>query len=60
MIVFFIKFFQFCVHFIPIKISSKHKIGEIIDIIKKEGIEIEDISTDDGDLEDVFFELTKN
>jgi len=39
---------------------KKHKIGEIIDIIKKEGIEIEDISTDDGDLEDVFFELTKN
>ena len=39
---------------------KKHKIGEIIDIIKKEGVEIIDISTDDGDLEDVFIQLTKN
>jgi len=39
---------------------KKHKIGEIIEIIKKEGVEIIDISTDDGDLEDVFIQLTKN
>jgi len=39
---------------------KKHKIDEIIDVIKKEGIEIVDISTDDGDLEDVFLQLTKN
>ena len=39
---------------------KKHKIDEIINIIKKEGVEIIDISTDDGDLEDVFIQLTKN
>ena len=39
---------------------KKHKIDEIINVIKKEGIEIVDISTDDGDLEDVFLQLTKN
>ena len=39
---------------------KKHKIDEIIDMIKKEGIEIIDISTEDGDLEDVFIQLTKN
>ena len=38
----------------------KHKINEIIDIIKNEGIEIIDISTNDGNLEDVFIQLTKN
>ena len=40
--------------------KKKHKIDEIINVIKKEGIEIVDISTDDGDLEDVFLQLTKN
>ena len=39
---------------------KKHKIDEIIDVIKKEGMEIIDISTDDGNLEDVFLQLTKN
>ena len=39
---------------------KKHKIDEIINIIKKEGVEIIDISTDEGDLEDVFIQLTKN
>jgi ABC-2 type transport system ATP-binding protein len=39
---------------------KKHKINEIIDIIKNEGIEIIDISTNDGNLEDVFIQLTKN
>ena len=39
---------------------KKHKIDEIINVIKKEGIEIVDISTDDGNLEDVFLQLTKN
>ena len=40
--------------------KSKVKIEEIINFIKKDGTEIEDISTDDGDLEDVFLRLTKN
>ena len=39
---------------------KKHKIDEIISKIKNAGIEIYDISTDDGNLEDVFIQLTKN
>ncbi len=39
--------------------KSKIKIEDIINEIKKNGIEIEDISTDDGDLEDVFLRLIK-
>ena len=39
---------------------KKHKIEEIINKIKTAGMEIEDISTDEGDLEDVFIDLTKN
>ena len=39
---------------------KKHNIGEIIDMLKDEKIEIIDISTDDGNLEDVFIQLTKN
>ena len=39
---------------------QKNKIDEIIDKIKKQGIEIYDISTEEGDLEDVFIDLTKN
>ena len=39
---------------------NKHKIEDIINIIKSEGIEIIDISTKDGNLEDVFIQLTKN
>ena len=38
----------------------KHNISEIIELLKNEKIEIIDISTDDGDLEDVFIQLTKN
>ena len=40
--------------------KSKINIQEIIDFIKKKNIEINDISTDDGDLEDVFLRLIKN
>jgi len=40
--------------------KEKIKIEEIIKIIKNENVDIHDISTDDGDLEDVFIELTKN
>ena len=40
--------------------KSKTNIQEIIDLIKKKNIEINDISTDDGDLEDVFLRLIKN
>ena len=40
--------------------KKKHKIDEIISKVKNAGMEIDDISTDDGDLEDVFIDLTKN
>ena len=40
--------------------KNKHKIEDIISIIKNEGVEILDISTDEGDLEDVFIQFTKN
>ena len=36
------------------------KIDEIISEIKNAGMEIDDISTDEGNLEDVFIDLTKN
>ncbi len=39
---------------------KKHKIDEIINKIKDAKIEILDISTDDGNLEDVFIDLIKN
>ena len=34
--------------------------GEIVDYLNKNNIKIEDIYTDDGDLEDVFVQLTKH
>ena len=40
--------------------KSKINIEEIINFVKKENVQINDISTDDGDLEDVFLRLTKN
>ena len=40
--------------------KSKVNIEEILNLIKKENVQIYDISTDDGDLEDVFLLLTKN
>ena len=39
---------------------KKHKIDEIINKIKNTGMEIYDISTDEGNLEDVFVDLTKS
>ena len=39
---------------------KKHKIDEIINKVKNTGMEIYDISTEEGDLEDVFIDLTKN
>jgi len=39
---------------------KKHKIDQIINKVKNSGMEIYDISTDEGDLEDVFIDLTKN
>ena len=39
---------------------QKHKIDEIINKVKNAGMEIYDISTDEGDLEDVFVNLTKS
>ena len=38
---------------------KKHKIEEIISKVKNTGMEIYDISTDEGNLEDVFIHLTK-
>jgi len=38
---------------------KKHKIDQIINNIKNAGMEIYDISTDEGNLEDVFINLTK-
>ena len=39
---------------------KKHKIDEIIEKVKSVGMEIYDISTDEGNLEDVFIDLTKS
>tara|TARA_B100000029_G_scaffold207187_1_gene204945 strand:+ start:220 stop:1149 length:930 start_codon:yes stop_codon:yes gene_type:complete len=39
---------------------KKHNIDQIINKIKNTGIEIQDISTDEGNLEDVFIDLIKN
>ena len=39
---------------------KKHKIDEIINIVKEAGMEIYDISTDEGNVESVFIDLTKN
>ena len=40
--------------------KSKVNIEDVISLIKKKNVQIYDISTDDGDLEDVFLLLTKN
>ena len=40
--------------------KSKLSITNIISFIENKGIKIVDISTDDGDLEDIFLRLTKN
>ena len=40
--------------------KNKVDIDQIINLIKNDGVKIEDIKTDDGDLEDVFLDLIKN
>ena len=40
--------------------KKKHKIEEVINVVKSKGVEIDDISTEEGDLEAVFIQLTKN
>ena len=40
--------------------KKKHKIDEIISKVKNAGMEIYDISTNEGNLEDIFIDLTKN
>jgi len=40
--------------------KKKHKIDQIINKVKNAGMEIFDISTDEGNLEDVFIDLTKS
>ena len=40
--------------------KSFKKFEEILNLLKKTGIQIQDISTEDGDLEDVFVQLTNN
>jgi ABC-2 type transport system ATP-binding protein len=39
---------------------KKHKIDEVISRVKNSGMEIYDISTEEGNLEDVFVDVTKN
>ena len=39
---------------------KKHKIDEIINKVKSAGMEIYDISTEEGNLEDVFIDVTKS
>ena len=39
--------------------KNKIKIEEIINLIQKNNVKILDMSTEDGDLEDVFLGLTK-
>ena len=39
---------------------KKHKIDQIINKVKSAGMEIYDISTDEGNLDDVFIDLTNN
>ena len=45
---------------VALYVRKKHKIDEIITKVKNAGIEIYDISTDEGDLEDVFIDVTKS
>ena len=40
--------------------KNSYKFDDIAHVLKKNGIEILDISTEDGDLEDVFVQLTNN
>jgi|TARA_B110000093_G_scaffold103439_1_gene111174 ABC-2 type transport system ATP-binding protein len=40
--------------------KSKINIEELINLIKRNNVKIKDISTDDGDLEDIFLRLIKN
>ena len=40
--------------------KNSHDFGEIINYLNENNIKIEDISTEDGDLEDVFVQLTKH
>tara|TARA_B100000575_G_C23059982_1_gene610225 strand:- start:314 stop:1243 length:930 start_codon:yes stop_codon:yes gene_type:complete len=40
--------------------KSALNFGEIVNFLSKNGIKIDDISTEDGDLEDVFIQLTKH
>ena len=40
--------------------KSSLNFGEIVNYFNQNNIKIEDIATDDGDLEDVFVQLTKH
>jgi ABC-2 type transport system ATP-binding protein len=40
--------------------KNSYKFDDIVSVLKKKNIEILDISTEDGDLEDVFVQLTNN
>ena len=47
-------------YYIIYNLLSKYLPDELINLINKKGIQIKDLSTDDGDLEDVFLRLIKN
>ena len=40
--------------------KNSHRFEDIVDVLKKNNVEILDLSTEDGDLEDVFVQLTNN
>ena len=40
--------------------KSKINMEKLIDLVKKNNVKIIDISTDDGDLEDIFLRIIKN
>ena len=40
--------------------KNSHKLEEILNFFKKNDLKILDIATEDGDLEDVFLQLTNN
>ena len=55
-----VKFIKDDSEIIAIYNKNKFKFDEIINKVKSAGMEIYDISTDEGNLEDVFIDLTKN
>ena len=47
-------------HYVSLTIKMHLNMSELIKVFKSKNLKIIDISSDDGDLEDVFIKLTKN